>query len=160
MAHATMPTMTDDGALDDVTVAPEATTLVVSEAEPPVVRSKKRGRPKGTKLAKTIEKEIAHEHLRQMVLANMRPLVERQMANCMGIGHMYTRDKHGRYTRIEDEAKVWEMLQTGVEGEQFWIFTKDPSVSAFTDLMNRAIGKPVEAQEVKHSGALTVKWQE
>jgi hypothetical protein len=32
----------------------------------------------------------------------------------------------------------------------FWIYTKDPSVQAFTDLMNRALDKP--AGQVKHTG--------
>jgi hypothetical protein len=143
---------------DDLIVATPAAELE-TPAEEVIVRKRKRGRPRG-KTQNTIEKEAAAEALRQMVLTNMRPLVERQMANSMGVGHMYTRDKHGRYTRIENEEQVWQMLQTGTEGEHFWIFTKDPSVSAFTDLMNRALGKPVEAQEVKHSGGLTVKWQD
>ena len=73
---------------------------------------------------------------------------------------MYTRDKHGRFTKIEDEATVERLLTEGLEGEHYYIFTKDPSTAAFTDLLNRALGKPVEVQEVDHTGALSIKWQD
>ena len=29
-------------------------------------------------------------------------------------------------------------------GRSFWLFTKDPSIQAFTDLMNRSLDKPTE----------------
>ena len=62
--------------------------------------------------------------------------------------------------KIEDEATVERLLTEGLEGEHYYIFTKDPSTAAFTDLLNRALGKPVEVQEVDHTGALSIKWQD
>ena len=50
----------------------------------------------------------------------------------------------GKFTRVEDPDEVDRLLRAGTEGEHFWIFTKDPSVQAFTDLMNRALDKPPE----------------
>jgi len=112
------------------------------------------------KTQKTLKKELGAELLRQMVLRSLKPMVEKQVAHAMGIGHVYTRDKHGRFTKIEDEATVERLLTEGLEGEHYYIFTKDPSTAAFTDLINRALGKPVEVQEVDHTGALSIKWQD
>lgn len=116
--------------------------------------------PYKRKTQKILKKEIGAELLRQLVLRRLKPMVEKQVAHAMGIGHVYTRDKHGRFTKIENEQEVERLLSEGTENEHYYIFTKDPSTAAFTDLMNRALGKPVEAQEVTHSGGITVKWQE
>jgi len=40
-------------------------------------------------------------------------------------------------------------LKVGKERiDYYWIWTKDPSVQAFTDLMNRALGKPSEQVQI------------
>lgn len=116
------------------------------------------GVPKGYKQPKTIEKEAARAALRQMVLESMKPLVQAQMANAMGIGHLYTRDKAGKFNKIENPTEIDRLLLEGKENETYWIFAKDPSVQAFTDLMNRAIDKPAEQViPVAHSGAITIR---
>lgn len=98
----------------------------------------------------TLAKEASREALRQMVLEHMKPLVQAQMAHAMGIGHLYTRDKAGKFNKIEKQDEVDRLLSEGEEGADYWIFTKDPSVQAFTDLMNRALDKPKEQElEVK-----------
>ncbi len=71
-------------------------------------------------------------------------MVQAQIVNSLGIGHLYTRDKQKKFTKIEDQAQVDHLLATGTEGADYWIFTKDPSIQAFTDLMNRALDKPKE----------------
>jgi hypothetical protein len=124
---------------------------------------KPRGRPKGTtgiKHASTISKEQAREALRAVVQQHMGRMVRSQVAHAIGIGHLYTRDKSGKFNKIESEAEVERLMTAGTEGTDYWIFTKDPSVQAFTDLMNRALDKPKEQeQEIKLDGKLEVTWQ-
>jgi hypothetical protein len=56
------------------------------------------------------------------------------------------------------------LLQVGGEEandlEIIEVWEKDPSVQAFTDLMNRTIDKPVEQVQADVSGALVIRWQE
>lgn len=108
------------------------------------------GRPKGMKWAKTLAKEAAREEARRLITAAIPSMIRPQIAHAQGIGHLFTRDKNGKFTRIEDEAQALKILTEGTEGEHYWIFMKDPSVQAFTDLMNRALDKP--AEQVKVTG--------
>lgn len=108
--------------------------------------------------AGTISKEMAREALRQVVLKNMDRMVRSQMANAVGIGHLFTRDKTGKFTRIVNEDEALKLLTEGKEGEDFYIFMKDPSVQAFTDLMNRALDKPKEQeQELQVQGKIVLE---
>jgi hypothetical protein len=119
------------------------------------------GPAKGTKYKPTLEKEAAREVFRAEVLKHLKPLLQRQIAHAMGIGHLYTRDKTGKFSKIEDQAQIDRLLTTGEEGSDYWIFSKDPSVQAFTDIMNRALDKPKEQdQEIEHKGGITIRWQE
>lgn len=115
------------------------------------------GKPKGYKHQSTITKEQGREAVRQVVLKHMTRMLASQIAHAIGIGHLYTRDKAGKFNKIENQAEVDRLLGEGGEGRDYWIFTKDPSVQAFTDLMNRALDKPVEAVAMQHSGELTIK---
>lgn len=121
------------------------------------------GKPKGTKNAATISKEVAREILRQRVLKDMEPMVAAQIANAQGISHFMLRDpKTGKFERITDPDQIQAALNAegATEGSSYYIWTKDPSVQAFTDLMNRAIDKPAEQQQdIKIDSTLVVKWQ-
>jgi hypothetical protein len=111
------------------------------------------GRPAGTLNPGTITKEHAREALRQTVLKHMDGMLSAQIAHARGIGHLYTRDKTGKFTKIENQARIDQLLLEGTEDEDYWIFSKDPSVQAFTDLMNRALDKPKEQeQELRLTG--------
>jgi hypothetical protein len=111
------------------------------------------GRRPGSKSQNTLDKEAAREEARQLITASLRPMIEAQIAHAMGIGHLYTRNKGGKFTRVEDQAVIDDLLTEGDEREHYWIFAKDPSVQAFTDLMNRALDKPKEqGLEVKLAG--------
>jgi|SRR6185295_6118992 len=114
------------------------------------------GPAKGTKYKPTIEKERAREALRTIVLREMDALVQAQIANAKGVSHFFLRDpKSGQFMRIEDPQKIEAALNSGDEGSYYWIFTKDPSIQAFTDLMNRALDKPKEQdQEIHVSGEI------
>ena len=81
---------------------------------------------------------------RAIITQAMRPMIQAQIAHAIGIGHLYTRDKTGKFSRIENQAVIDDLLTKGREGKDYWIFAKDPSTQAFTDLMNRALDKPAE----------------
>lgn len=123
------------------------------------------GRPKGSQSKKTIrrslEKEEARELLRQIVTAEMEPLIKAQLANAKGIQHFFLRDpRTGQFTRITDPDVIEAALNSG-DTNSYWINTKDPNVQAFADLMNRALDKPAEHVTVggDSKAPLIVKWQ-
>jgi hypothetical protein len=118
------------------------------------------GKPKGYKHKQTLDKEAARQLLRERVTAELQPLVDAQIANAKGISHFFLRDpKTGQFVKIEDAKAIQVALNSGDEGSYYWIFTKDPSVQAFTDLMNRAIDKPIEAVTHEIQGGISITWQ-
>ena len=132
----------------------------MAKQKPQKASNHRGGMPAGHKTAKTIEKEAARSALRQIVLEQMRPLVEAQIANAMGIKYLVLRDKRtGKFTKLTKEAAD-KLLEANDDDSLALVevWEKDPSVQAFTDLMNRAIDKPIEQQE--HFGELnhTFRW--
>lgn len=119
-----------------------------------------RGPKKGSKFQKTLDKALAREALRQIVMAHMQELTEAQIANAKGLKYLVTREKKtGKFIRVtEAMAKAKE----GDTEEIIEVWEKDPSVQAFTDLMNRTLDKPAESIEVsgRDGGPLIVKWQD
>lgn len=116
------------------------------------------GRPKGTVNPSTLTKEAARDALRQIVLREMEGLTAAQIAHAKGLSYLVGRDKAGKFKKLTsdeaDKALSGESEYTLVE-----VWEKDPSVQAFTDLMNRALDKPKEQeQDVNLQGALTIKW--
>ena len=102
-----------------------------------------KGLRKGTKHKGTLSKEAAREVLRQIVLAELKPMTDAQIANAKGIKFLVLRHaKSGKFIkRIEDASGA---VTLDPEHEIIEVWAKDPSVQAFTDLMNRAIDKPAE----------------
>lgn len=120
------------------------------------------GRPKGLRMPSTLTKEAAREALRQRVTKEMDVMLDAMIATVKGLKHFFLRDaKTKQFTRITDPNEIENALNTGKEGENFWIFTKDPSVQAFTDLANRALDKPAEHVNLAghDGGPLIVKWK-
>lgn len=109
------------------------------------------GKPKGTKHRSTITKEQARDAFRAVVIAHMEELLKAQLAHAKGIDHFFLRNKQGQFERVTDPKIIEAALNSGDQGSYYWIFTKDPSTQAFTDLMNRALDKP--AEQVKVTGA-------
>jgi hypothetical protein len=107
-----------------------------------------RGPQKGAKYLSTITKSQAREATRVAIQKHVDRMLRSQIAHACGIGHMFTRDKSGKFTKIESEKEGTRLLAEGEENKDYWIFFKDPSVQAFTDLMNRAQDKPKE-QEIQ-----------
>ena len=120
------------------------------------------GKPKGYKHRGTLDKIAAREYLRSRVIEHMDALIAAQLDNAKGLSHFYLRGEGGKFERITDPEAIERALndQEAAEGSRFYIHTKDPSIQAFADLMNRALDKPAEHVEVTGAdgGALEVKW--
>ena len=93
------------------------------------------------------------EQVRQRVFAAMDPMLDAQIANSMGIKYLVVRSKAGQFIRRVDENMDPERIAKGEEIVEVWL--KDPSVQAFTDLMNRAIDKPTEM--IQQEVSLTIR---
>ena len=90
----------------------------------------------------TLAKEAARELVRQEITQHLKPLIDAQVANALGLKHLVTRDeKTGKFTRV-----TAAMARKG-HGLVIEVWEKDPSTQAFTDLMNRAIDKPKEQEQ-------------
>lgn len=116
------------------------------------------GPKKGAKYAKTIRKEEAREALRQVILRQAEQMVAAQIANATGLKYLVTREKKtGKFIRV---TEAMAKAKQGDSEEIIEVWEKDPSVQAFTDLMNRAIDKPAEQeQSVAVSGTLRLTWE-
>lgn len=113
------------------------------------------GPAKGTKYKPTLEKEALREVVRQKVAERLDPLLDAQLDNATGIRHFMVRGAGGKFERLTDPEQIAAALNAdgAQEGSTYWIYTKDPSVQAFTDLLNRLIDKPKEQeQEIKLTG--------
>lgn len=126
------------------------------------------GRPKGvhTKHKNTLEKEAAREVLRQLVLAQLEPLVEAHIKHAKGISYLVYREKKGgKFTKVTAENAEDLFKRADLPGDEggviIEVWEKEPSTQSFTDLMNRAVDKPAEQLEAKlqHAGSLEIKWQ-
>jgi hypothetical protein len=111
------------------------------------------GRKVGYRAPGTLDKLQARELLRQMVIARLQPLVEAQMANAEGLKYLVVRDKRtGKFERVT-EAFARQQTEDEQDKETIEVWEKDPSVQAFSDLLNRALDKPTESVEVSgHDG--------
>jgi hypothetical protein len=128
------------------------------------MRGKKTGgRVKGTKNKLTLDREAELEMVRQLVLNELGPIVQAQLAHCKGIDHFFLRNpKTKQFEQVTDPQMIQAALNIGDRGSYYWIFTKDPSVQAFTALMDRTFGKPQERVELtgRDGGPLIVRWEE
>src|SRR3990167_1122092 len=115
------------------------------------------GKRKGHKSKATLSKERARDFVRERVCAELGPLTDAQIAHAKGLKYLVTRDKKtGKFIRVtEAMARHRSALSSNEEIIEVW--EKDPSVQAFTDLLNRAIDKPAEqAHQVQVTGEVTV----
>ena len=105
------------------------------------------GRKKGYKAPATLDKLAARELTRQRVTEALVPMLEAQIANASGLKYLVTREKKtGKFIRV---TEAMAKAKQGDDEEIIEVWEKDPSVQAFTDLLNRALDKPSE-QEQQH----------
>lgn len=112
------------------------------------------GPKKGSKHLATLSKEAAREVLRQVILTHMDEMVAAQVAHAKGLSFLMVRESStGKFLKVGKHRA--EKLDPNQEIIEVW--EKDPSVQAFTDLMNRCLDKPAE-QTQKHeiTGVLSV----
>jgi hypothetical protein len=114
------------------------------------------GPAKGTKYAPTISKEAGRELVRQVVLNHLEDMMAAQVAHAKGLTYLVRRDKgSGKFVRV-----TADMLDKQSEDDVIEMWTKEPNVPAFTDLLNRALDKPKEQeQEHKIDAEVTFRWQ-
>lgn len=104
------------------------------------------GMPKGFKTRKTLDKEAAREVLRDLVKARLEPMVNAQLDAACGIKYLMARNKKGgQFKRVTEEmGKAYADGTLSQEDDIIEVWEKDPSTSAFTDLLNRTLDKPTE----------------
>lgn len=112
-------------------------------------------RPPGVFAESQALKLKARDKLRKQVLEKMPDLVSAQIENALGLKFLVVRSKKsGKFERVVETP---EKLNTEEEIIEVW--AKDPSIQAFTDLMNRAIDKPAEQEPtVPFPVNLVVRW--
>lgn len=117
------------------------------------------GPKKGAIYKPTLSKAEGREILRAYVMQHMPAMTQAQVLHAQGIKHMILRGKDGQFIRATDEKQIDAALAIGESA--YYLFTKDPSVQAYTDLMNRALDKPSEHVEVTGAdkGPLKVQWE-
>lgn len=110
--------------------------------------------PPGYKTKKTLAKEEAREIVRGLVIDAMRPMIEAQIAHAQGLKYLVARHKTtGKFAKLTEELTAAISAGTNPDYESIEVWSKDPSVQAFSDLMNRAIDKPKEQElEIKLTG--------
>lgn len=115
------------------------------------------GKKKGTRWKSTLDKIAAREALRQYVTQHIEELTAAQVANAKGLKYLVTREKKtGKFIRV---TEAMAKLKQGDDEEIIEVWEKDPSVQAFTDLMNRALDKPAEQEQaVAVTGTLKISW--
>jgi CRISPR/Cas system CSM-associated protein Csm2 small subunit len=93
--------------------------------------------------AATITKEMAREALREVVMQHMPEMVQAQVAHAKGLTYLVRRDKgSGKFVRV-----TADMLDKQSDDDVIEMWTKEPNVPAFTDLLNRALDKPKEQEQ-------------
>lgn len=100
------------------------------------------GKPKGHRAQSTLDKIAAREFVRQRVTAQLGPLVDAHLANALGVKYLVTRDiRSGKFVRVTEA-----MARAGKGHELIEVWEKDPSVHAFTYLLDRALDRPQEQE--------------
>lgn len=105
------------------------------------------GVPKGYVFPQELQKLEGKARLRELVLAELDPIVRGLIAKAKGVNHMMLRDpESGQWIRLTEQAQIEAALNAegAEEGKTFWIHSKDPDTQAAADLLNRTIGKPTE----------------
>jgi hypothetical protein len=118
--------------------------------------------PKGHKTRKTLDKEAARAALRELVIAQLKPLVDAQIANAMGIKYLIARNKNtGKFEKLTEAQARARLKGQESEFESIEVWEERPNVQAFTDLLNRTIDKPAEQEQIiQHAGGIALRWEE
>src|SRR5262245_16632523 len=65
------------------------------------------GRPQGSKIKRTLEKEAARELVRQQITAELEPLIDAAIRAALGVSYCFEREEStGRWSLIDDEQAL------------------------------------------------------
>ena len=119
------------------------------------------GRPKGAVCQKTLTKELAREHLRTLVVAELAPMALAQIAAAKGIQHFVLREKSGKFKKVESAEAALAALNDPESVYEFW--ARDPSTHAFGYLVDQALDRAAQPQKlIGEDGGpaeLVFRWQ-
>lgn len=120
------------------------------------------GKPKGAKHKSTLSKEAARDALRQLVLAELKPMVDAQVKHAKGISYLVYREKKGgKFTKVTAASAEELFKRADLPGDDggviIEVWEKEPHTPAFTDLLNRAIDKPAETFNATVDSTVTVE---
>jgi len=122
------------------------------------------GRPKGAKSSKTIDKEIALEQMRQMILQEMKPILRGALDSARGLTVMFQKrkvknkatgkyERTGELVRVTSLERVEELLKGNCSGDDwYYITTKDPNMVAIKELWDRTYGRTKENLDITSGG--------
>lgn len=88
-------------------------------------------------------------------------MVEAQVANATGVKYLVARQKKGgKFVHLTEALAKAIIAGEDTDHEMLDVWEKLPNVQAFTDLMNRTLGKPAEhvEAEVNTKGELVFRW--
>src|SRR5262245_9772224 len=108
------------------------------------------GRPHGSKIKRTLEKEAARELVRQQITAELEPLINAAIRAALGVSYCFERDASTGQWRLVDDERALNRAETE-PGRYLRIFTVDPSPRAFAELLDRGLDTP-RAQEPAGTG--------
>jgi hypothetical protein len=107
------------------------------------------GRPKGTILESTREKNIIRKEIQDRVLKGSKKLINSQFTLANGCNYLYRIDtdekgKQQKPVLVKDQAEIEKYLSGEYnEAENYYfITTEKPDIRAIQDLWDRVIGKP------------------
>ncbi len=99
-------------------------------------------------------KAAIRDAYRAMVMPQLAPIIDAQIAKAKGVKHLVVRMPDGKFKRIGEMTpeSLDAVLAEGGERVEIWL--RDPDMSATTDLLNRTMDKPKEQEQevIVHDG--------
>jgi hypothetical protein len=112
------------------------------------------GGPKGW------DKERQRQKLREQFFARQDAMIDAQISQACGVKYLVARErKTGKFVEVTEEQVKAILSGKDDTLEMMEVWEKQPSVQAFADLANRALGKPAEHVEQTITGDLEIKWK-
>ena len=105
-----------------------------------------KGRKTGSKNKTTVEREQGLDVIKDLVLRELGPMTEAQIAQAKGVKYMILRQPNGSYARATDVKQIDVACAIGAEA--FEVFTAAPDTQAFRTLTEQSFGRPVQRTEL------------
>ncbi len=104
------------------------------------------GKPKGYKHQHTLDKAYHREQLQRFVFERLHPILEATAASARGVQHFVLRDKKGKFEKVTSAEAAIAAMNDPEAVYEFW--TRDPSVQAASYLIDQAMDKASQPQQV------------